>query len=472
MKRILVVGWCLPVETKDGASMFIEKLASYYKSLGHYVEVFTIARPERLTCLKNPEPWTIYEKDAHGIRFNILCRPWGLLHTDPYNPLMSAHEERTEQLWTDMLNKDGGWDMVHFNDVNPLSLIEITQKKGVHVRYSFHNFYLLFPIEHLFSYEKYQNTPFEDLTIYEPTGERAVKEYKALGVLRDLCAEKEKRLISDFEKRIEYGRYLLKEAIDEVLGASRPYIIFVREIFNCAFSNVIYTDFAMSNDLQNKKSEGMLALFEKKLEEAKYAYEKFMRKYKRGGKKIFGVFCNVTHYKGHHIIIKALENLKDCENEFEVRFYGHTDYDPEYVAFLSELLRKDPFLERHVRFMGGYNIKDLPNITEDTIATLGCAAISIGSGGAIYESLLEGNLPVFMKDYTEQRARRLLNENASQADVRSLRMTFKCGDYNDLSDKMRLIIKEENLVNLFERSLKIHLTGVTFEPDFAGVWKC
>lgn len=463
----------MPGDAKDGASYFVEKLARYYKSLGHHVEVFTLAKPEKLAFLGTPTPWKMYQQEHDGINYNIFCRPWGLLYTNPKNPLQSVRDERTERMWRELLNKNGGWDTIHFNDINPLSLIEIAKEAGVHVRYSFHNFFLLFPIEHLFSYSKYKENPYQDLTLYDHTGASAVEQYKALGTLGTISEAEEREIERQFDERLQYGRYLLREVIDEVLGAAPPYTVFVREVFECAFPHVIQTDFALTSPNGSLLDKTLIKTFENKLRVAKHSCEKFTQKYQRGGKKIFGVYSNVTVYKGHHLIIHELNQLADLAGEFEVRFYGHTDYDKGYVAFLQQLIDSSDFLKQHVRLMGGYQREALHAITEDTIASIGCSATSIGSAGGIYESLLEGNLPLFVEDYTMKRGLRLMDEHTNPSDLRTRRLTFDFNKSGDLARKLRLIItEEEDLLEWFDKSIQMYITGGTVEPDFKSVWQC
>ncbi|MHC1729393.1 MAG: hypothetical protein AB9866_25900 [Syntrophobacteraceae bacterium] len=471
MKRVLVVGWCLPSDLLDGASLFISKLVKFYQAQGHYVEIFTIARPEKMAFLGPVSPWKIYTQMARGVRHNVLVRPWGVLYTNPLDPMSSVHEPRTSGIWMDFLKSSGPWDVVHFNTENPLEIIELTRKVVPRIRYSFHNFYLLFPIEQLFSERKFKENPYQDLTISDYTGESAVSEYEAMGTLPAMSETRRAELVRQFDERMQYGRFLLAEVIDEVLGASAPHIIFVREVFKAAYPNVILTDFALSNENGGSADRTLLEDLQERYRKIEHAAEKFKLKYWNRSKLIFGVYGNVTRYKGQHVIIKAVENLRDCAGEFEVRFYGHTNFDPQYTNFLSCLVEESDFLKKHVRIMGGYQLADMPRITDETLVALGCSATDIGSSGGIYDALAEGNLPVFVMDYTLRRELRLVEQIVHPSDLEPLRLFYPCGNSDALAGIMRAMIAGEiDIAEWFQKSLETLFIGKTITSNFKKVW--
>ncbi|MHC1729395.1 MAG: hypothetical protein AB9866_25910 [Syntrophobacteraceae bacterium] len=413
MTRVLVVGWGLPQAATDGASIYLQWLAERYRADGNHVEIFTIARPEKWAPPGGVEPWRIYRQEYGKIPYNVLIRPWGVLYTDPLDPLQSVYEERTRKIWLDFMRSSGGWDIVHFNAINPLEIIECTRKLGCHVRYSFHNCYLLFPIEHIFSYVKFRDNPCSDLTIYEPTSEAAVAEYEALGALDGRADSEKKDLARQFQLRMDYGKYLIDEVVDEVWGSHLRFLAIAREIFGLNVKNSHLFDMpAPQEDWEQKGAEAA-------------------SKFEQASRVIIAELANIHSYKGQHILVALCDHLREYAGRFEIRFYGGVN-DPGYMESLKSSIEKDRFKKEHIRFCGGYLQRDLGAIASKIHVHVSCIPIMPYISGTLLETVPRGVLPVYKEDILL----RLLKQKGDHSDI----LSYQSGNVEQLAQLIRGIL--------------------------------
>jgi len=122
--------------------------------------------------------------------------------------------------------------------------------------------------------------------------------------------------------------------------------------------------------------------------------------------------------------------------------------------------------------MGGYQLEQMPEITEDTLITLGCSSTSTGgSGGGVFESLVEGNFPVFVSDYLLRNEAKSLERRCYPSDRELLRLTYQCGNSWDLKEVMRSFLDGKvDLDKSYGSALYMFLTGSTTASNFNKVW--
>lgn len=381
-QNILLVGWALPRPGTDGAMLFTQRQAEALSGLGHHVEIFTICRPEKLTG-EQISPWCIRNAHYAGVPYHILSRPYGLLHTDPLNPLQSVREPQTAAIFENILRQKN-WDRVHFNEANPLELIEIAHRADCRVTYAFHNLYALYPHEHLFSHSLFKRNPCSDMTIYDPTPLRAIKEYQAMGTLsRDVSASELSRLTTEFGERLQYGRYLLEEVVDSIQEGHSRFLEAARSLFNLNLSR------ALPNTQPHYN-------FDVKHAAAVASQKQTARPL------VFAELANIQRFKGQHILILLADELHDFEGQFEIRLYGGVN-DPWYMQYLQNLLDEDPFRARHVRFCGVYHQESLPTIAKEIHVHISTIPLHPYISGSQLETAPLGVLPIIKEDILFER---------------------------------------------------------------------
>ncbi len=376
------MGWALPQAATDGASLFLQRQAARLAEQDWEVEIFTIARAEKLgdraVC-----DWQVIRQNYCSIPYSVLVRPWGLLHTDPENPLRSMAEPRTTEVFTDVL-RSRSWDWVHFNEANPLELIEIAKQTGCEVSFTFHNFYALYPHEHLFSNGVFERQPCADLTIYTPTAERAIEEYQSFGTLPPtLEPAVSNRLNSEFKTRMDYGRYLLEEVVDRISGSHARFLEASRELFSLNLSRVSEDhppdyDFdvhAAANQCADRDPSGPLVIAE---------------------------LANIQRFKGQHILVFLADELREHSGKFELRLYGNVN-DTPYMRYLEQLVGEDPFRQQHVRFCGGYRQAELPDIAREIHVHVSTIPLYPYISGSQLETAPLGVLPILKQDVLFER---------------------------------------------------------------------
>ncbi len=348
--KILLVGWAPPSEPQSGEDKHIYLLAKALKSLGHQPEVFTIIPPFLLGRQNELE---LLNAQYNNIPYNVLTRKDWYLYQHGYSPMTEAYEETTTSMWLRFLKSKPGFDIIHFHSIMPLSIIEKTKQLGYRVVNTMHSMYLIEPSWHMFSTLKYEENHFQCIAQDEFTPERFVAEYDIMMNLG--LSEKEKKVIAiEMQRRLDYGKYLMEDIID-------------LNVSNGGYGNIAVLDFGVKpNNIINLvlPEQGFMAK-ERDKSNIEHIITSTKAKYaKKREKTIFAFLSNWQVTKGHHIILKALEYLKDLEGKFEVRLYGNPDINQNYKYFMLSLF-KDKFVKSHVKVMGIYVHDQLDQICSE-----------------------------------------------------------------------------------------------------------
>lgn len=348
--KVLLVGWAPPSEPQSGEDKHIYLLAKALRSMGHQAEVFTLIPPFLIGRQNDNE---ILGTQYDGIPYNVFTRKDWYLYQHGYSPMTEVYEEHTTGAWFNFLRTKPDWDFIHFHSIMPLSIIEKTKQLGYKVINTMHSVYLLEPSWHMFSTVKYDQNHFQCVAQDNFTPEHFVEEYNAMLNLN--LTEKEKKVIAlEMKKRLDYGKYLMEDVID-------------LNVSNGGYGNVAVLDFGLKPDnIINLvlPEQGFLAK-ERKKSDVSEIIEKTKIKYsKKRDKTIFAFLSNWQMTKGHHILLKAVEYLKDLEGRFEVRLYGNPEINQNYKYFMLSLF-KDKFVKSHVKVMGIYIHDQLDKICSE-----------------------------------------------------------------------------------------------------------
>jgi hypothetical protein len=416
------VGWALPYCGEDGAMLFSQRQAEQLQKQGNEVEIFSICRPEKMKA-ESSELWTVLKRSFSNVVYNILIRPYGILYTNPFEPLASVYDAKTTAIFKKFISHKR-FDCIHFNAANPFELIEVAKSTRCFVSYTFHNFFIVYPHEHLFSQSKFLTNPCSDLTIYSPSAQRAVTEYQAYGTLPETLEDSRRvQIEQDFSTRLQYGKYLLEEVIDAVQDSHQRFLEGLAGLFDMKLKRV-------SPSLRRYEGfdiDAAAEIFEKKLSHAPI---------------VFAELANIQRFKGQHILIYLADHLHDFDGLFEIRLYGGF-YDHAYVEFLTQLIEEDPFRKRHIRFMGSYNIHDQHTIANDIHFHISTNPVHPYNSGTQPETVPYGVCPILKEDMLFDR---------DFSDARDDLLSYRTGDVKRLASIAADILS--NKIDLKEAFIK------------------
>ncbi|GAB6077973.1 glycosyltransferase family protein [Hydrogenobaculum acidophilum] len=474
--RVLLVGWAPPSEPQSGEDKHIYILAKNLKTLGHHVEVFTILPP---FMIGKQNEFDLLNAQYDGITYNIFTRKDWFLYQHGYSPMTEVYEEPTTQIWFKFLAMKPDWDFIHFQSIMPLSIIEKTKQLGYNVLSTMHSMYILEPSWHMFSTYKYEQNHFQCIAQDEFTPERFVEEYNVMMGLN--LTESQKKVVAvEMKRRLDYGKYLMEDIID-------------LNISNGVYGTFAVLDFGVKPDniMNLVLPEQGFATNQRDEKKTKEIIEKARLKYSKPREKtIFAFLSNWQVTKGHHIILKALDYLRDLEGKFEVRLYGNPEINPNYKYFMLSLF-KDKFIKSHVRVMGIYTHAQLDSICDEIHIHINPHIWAAGPTTAFGETSQRGVMQMWTKGrhsdifekFNEEMMfnRKLLNEDISQKlkhinryylsedslnymknkfkvfninsykdqDEKLKNYILECGDPEDLAKKMRFFIENKDH-NIFD----------------------
>jgi hypothetical protein len=380
--RVLLVGWAPPSEPQSGEDKHIYILAKNLKNLGHHVEVFTILPP---FMIGKQNEYDLLNAQYEGITYNVFTRREWFIYQHGYSPMTEVYEEPTTQIWFKFLAMKPDWDFIHFQSIMPLSIIEKTKQLGYKVLNTMHSMYLLEPSWHMFSTYKYEQNKFQCIAQDEFTPERFVEEYNIMMGLN--LTESQKKVVAvEMKRRLDYGKYLMEDVIDLNIsnGAYGAYAILD---FGVKPDNIINLVLPEQGFAANKRDE----------KRSKDIIEKTKAKYSKPREKtIFAFLSNWQVTKGHHIILKAVDYLRDLEGKFEVRLYGNPEINQNYKYFMLSLF-KDKFIKSHVKVMGIYTHAQLDTICDEIHLHINPHVWAMGATTAFNETAQRGVMQMWTK---------------------------------------------------------------------------
>ena len=380
--KVLLVGWAPPAEPQSGEDKHIYILAKNLKNLGHQVEVFTILPP---FLIGKQNEFELLNAQYDGIPYTIFTRKEWFLYQHGYSPMTEVYEEPTTQIWFKFLSMKPDWDFIHFQSIMPLSIIEKTKQLGYRVLSTMHSMYILEPSWHMFSTYKYEQNRFQCIAQDEFTPERFVEEYNIMMGLN--LTETQKKVVAiEMKRRLDYGKYLMEDVID-------------LNISNGGYGSYAVLDFGVKPDriINLVLPEQGFATNQRDEKKTKEIIEKAKAKYSKPREKtIFAFLSNWQVTKGHHIILKAVDYLRDLEGKFEVRLYGNPEINPNYKYFMLSLF-KDKFIKSHVKVMGIYTHAQLDSICDEIHLHINPHIWAMGPTTAFGETSQRGVMQMWTK---------------------------------------------------------------------------
>jgi glycosyltransferase involved in cell wall biosynthesis len=146
--------------------------------------------------------------------------------------------------------------------------------------------------------------------------------------------------------------------------------------------------------------------------------------------RVIGYIGTVIHTKGVHVLVEALNRLRDPE--IELRIHGDTPAFHENAEYLS-LLRERA--RGRVRFMGHYDNEELPELLREVdilvVPSLWWETFSL----TIREAMLAG-VPVVASD---------IGAMKEAVDTHGVGLLFRTGDPTDLARVLRRLIDDDEL---------------------------
>ncbi len=485
--KVLIVGWAPPSEPQSGEDKHIYILAKNLKNLGHQVEIFTIIPP---FLLGKQNEFELLTAQYDGITYNVFTRKDWFLYQHGYSPMTEVYEESTTQIWFKFLSTKPDWDFIHFQSIMPMSIIEKTKLLGYKVLNTMHSMYLLEPSWHMFSTLKYEQNHFQCIAQDDFTPEHFVEEYNIMMGLNLTDAQK-KVVAIEMKRRLDYGKYLMEDVIDLNIS-NGSYGAYAVLDFGVKPDNIVGLVLPEQGFAANKRDE-------KKVQEI---IQKTKAKYSKPREKtVFAFLSNWQVTKGHHIILKAVDYLRDLADKFEVRLYGNPEINPNYKYFMLSLF-KDKFVKSHVKAMGIYTHAQLDSICDEIHIHINPHIWAMGATTAFGETSQRGVMQMWTRarhadifeKFSEELmfGRKLLDESLSNKlkminryflskesleygknmflafDINSYeewnkkldKYILNCGDAEDLANKMRFFIENPDY-NIFDDWYR--LTGYSME---------
>ncbi|MGC8677281.1 MAG: hypothetical protein ACP5UF_03590 [Hydrogenobaculum sp.] len=311
------------------------------------------------------------------------------------------------------------------------------------------------------------------------------------------------------KRGLEYGKYLMED-IKDLNISNGVYGACAVLDFGVKPDNIINLVLPGQGFAANKRDE----------KKTKEIIEKTELKYSKPREKtIFAFLSNWQVIKGHHIILKVVDYLRDLEGKFEVRLYGNPEINLTYKYFMLSLF-KDKFIKSHVKVMGIYTHAQLDSICDEIHLHINPHIWAAGPTTAFSETSQRGVMQMWTKSrhsdifekFNEELMfdRKLLDEDISsklkkiklkkinryyiyEANLNYEKNRFKafdiksyedmnrklenyileCGNPEDLAKKMRFFIENPNY-NIFDDWY--FLTGYSMEnppplPEIADTAK-
>ena len=162
------------------------------------------------------------------------------------------------------------------------------------------------------------------------------------------------------------------------------------------------------------------------------------RMYRQGEKIVFGYSGGLAPHKGVHLLLQAFRKLQG-ENA-ELRLYGQTSHEKDYLLLLQEIARAD----QRIQFRGTYKETEtgevLRNIDVMVIPSLCYETYSL----TLHEALA-CNVPVIAAN---------LGALPEKVVDSSTGFTFQAGSEADLRAKLQLILANSELLNGIKRAIR------------------
>ncbi len=356
MRILLVGGLDIALEFPHGTGSHILKLAETLIKHGHSVEMFTVVSPGYFPSkdkefevfqLRGFKPsWAGKGGTSafDGLVVNCLVRKDWIIYRSPYSPMKEVYEPESQKAWLNFLSKKSYWDVIHFHQIMPYSIIHMTKELGYRVAVTLHDLQYVDPNWRFFDYAKYYQNPVQDLTrdSVEPEG-------YVLDVLLhagdEASAGTVRALTKEMRDRIEYGKYILTDVADVVATNLFPAGIFAHLYWDVPLDK-------MRAVVLNPAPE----------EDGSSSNPPPPKKPSRKERFVIGCLGYCNPWKGQLVLLNAVKYLKDLKGRFEVRFYGCYGWPTRYHALMKEAINEDDFLKDHVKLLGAYKPDQLDGI--------------------------------------------------------------------------------------------------------------
>jgi len=333
--KILIIGYLTIPRNSTGGSSYIDSLLQDLRRSGHHTEILSVMTTQKVDS-------SITSVVYQGIIHNYIKRDKNIFYTDFQNPYNEVENRIYEQQVIDFFKNSPNWDVVHFQHFMPLSIIEKIKNMGYKVFLTLHDFQYVLPFSYFgMSYKKLQENPAGHLSINDFSYKNLTEELIYASNNMTLLNKKDE-IKESLQKRVEYGKHLINNVVDKVIG-NGSWPIQHHMFFNTDISKLeeVYKINPFTFNENNILNRAKRNLSNRPI--------------------IFGVTNYITEHKGFELLLYTLDKLREYSNQFEFIFYGGFG-SSEYKNRVLNYINSDNFLKKHTSFIGGYSKDDLPFI--------------------------------------------------------------------------------------------------------------
>jgi len=419
--RILLVGMRYFGTPDNGAERHVYHLANELRYAGHYVEIFsaTLSYQQSLP--------TLCRVVQNGIVLNMFNDDKGVIYQDFENPINEVYDEKRENLFREFLTKNSDWDIIHFHHMMPLSLHAIAKEMGFKVIITMHDLYIVDPTVHFISEKQFSDNSFSDVSHKSVSAEHFADEYLFLSKNSNIKLRRDD-IVKQMEDRISYGKHILSDVVDKVY-INGPWVLIIEKYYGLHFS---------IKNMETLPMRSEDTIFNDISYESK-------NKLVNDGIVTFALLGYFAPRKAQHILLKAIEYLKDYKGKFKIIFFGRFyDYMLSNGMKISEYIKSNPFIEEHIEIRDSYDVAELDLICKEFDINMS-PGISITTGGAtVKETVLRGKLTLITSDFLSD----YLKVHTPPIDENTLKLKnfiyLKRGNSKFLADKMKHLIDNQN----------------------------
>ena len=407
-----------------------------------------------------------YIKESKNI-FGDKCKTYKLINSKCLAPASAMYDDINTYLsdvedyeaLKNFINKCGGFDVIHFNNIEGLSLNCLKIKKdfpNTKVVYSLHNYFFCCPKVNLFYNDEENCTDYQDgklckkclkkivskkkiILFYKTdrisknlhmTGINKKIKWHAKNLLKKLkkknaqvkSEDAQQEFNCDFKEYRDKSIEVINDYVDVVLAVSNR----VREI---AIKYGIKQDKIFTDYIGTKVAEtetGKLNNRESKTQDFNIAYMGYFNK-----------------QKGFDFLVEALEKMPE-DIAKKINFYCYAKIKDENDRINVEKIKKLNEKLNSATHINGYNHKDLPDIYKN---------IDLGIVPVIWED----NLPQVAIEYVAYGVPILCSDLGGAQELSEAKeFVFKAGDINDFQEKITNIINKRDLLKkYFDKKKKL-----------------
>jgi glycosyltransferase involved in cell wall biosynthesis len=325
---------------------------------------------------------------------------------------------KIEKIFTNLLNEINP-DIVHFQHLINLSvqLVDIAKKRKLPVIFTLHDYWCICPNIQLLD---------DSYNICEGPEENAENCYNCWNKKQSeiICDYIDNRFISYIS---EFLTIFLKIINRKHLFNNRKK--FMESLLQKV--DILITPSKFTKNIIKYKTSTPILISRNGLKIEKLTIKKKERK-----KIIFGFIGTIERHKGIHIIIDAFSSIHD--NNIRLKIYGNYNEKSKYLKKINRKINKD----NRIFFMGSFEELNEPYSLIDVLI-VPSIWFEVGGPTVILESFAFktpviaskiGCIPEFVND-----------------EINGL--LFKPGDKNDLCQKIKKIVKNPKLINLYKNNL-------------------